>query len=598
MAELMNLSSELLLCVASFLPQIDLLNVSLTCTHLRNVTEPELYREYVNPCIYRRSFTPFLRTLLERPELTRYVHRLELKYWSTLDHWNPEYCEGRIEEFQEHLQATPQPSEIEYDTITQAAKSVGIISSIFPFEQSSSIVRKIWNQVLNGLSSDRVWYEYIYDADIRIEDVPYDQKFCQLLRSGVEDPYVVLMLALLPNIREIFLHAAPADWNTLPWRVPHNFDALRHFSARSVEGDSDWPLAFFSNLLGAGKLEILETFGTSSWWQHREKQGRPSAPVQFSLRPGVLSLQHLVLQWSTLALTEMKQLVDACRHLRSFYFSSGDEWITVKPSPKKIVELMRAHKDTLEELYLDIAYYGGAVSSKEGIRSLADFKCLKVLDTLPHNWVNLIESDIQQGPIEGCDRLCNRLPPNVEKVIFHQGETTADISTYQVRDLFGMDENMLPKLQDLTIETMTTDHKRLMADVWQAARKAGPVLFNFHPVIAEAREIGTETIFDVTSHPRESLCTKWTGEKYAEQKPVKHPIVEAFDRHARDFPEDRDFSGLDVRALALDGLIREPTIDSEDEYGVEIKEDTDSEEADEYGVAIWEDTDSSEEADE
>jgi hypothetical protein len=161
-----------------------------------------------------------------------------------------------------------------------------------------------------------------------------------------------------------------------------------------------------------------------------------------------------------------------------------------------------------------------------------------------------------------------------------------------------MDENMLPKLQDLTIETMTTDHKRLMADVWQAARKAGPVLFNFHPVIAEAREIGTETIFDVTSHPRESLCTKWTGEKYAEQKPVKHPIVEAFDRHARDFPEDRDFSGLDVRALALDGLIREPTIDSEDEYGVEIKEDTDSEEADEYGVAIWEDTDSSEEADE
>jgi hypothetical protein len=582
MVELINLSPELLLCVASFLPQIDLLNVSLTSMHLRKVTEPELYREYINPCIYRRSFAPFLRTLLERPELRRYVHRLELKYWSTLDHWNPEYCEGKAEEFQAHLKATPQPSEIEYDSITQAAKSVGIINSIFPFESNSSIVRNMWNRVLHGSSSDRVWYEDIYDVDISIEDVPYDQKFCQLLRAGIEDPYVILMLSLLPNVREIFLHAAPEDWNTLPWRVPHKFEALRQLSARSVEGSSDWPLAFFNNLLEVGKLEILETFGASSWWQHTENQGRPSAPVQFSLQPGVLSLQHLVLQWSTLALTEMKQLVDACRYLRSFYFSSGDEWISVKPSPKKIVELLRAHKDTLEELYLDIAYYGRVAHPKEGIRSLADFTCLKVLDTLPHNWGNLMGSDIQQGPIEGCDRLCNRLPPNVENVIFHQGETIADVSTHQIRDLFGKDENMLLKLRDLTIETTSSDHKRAMADVWQAARKAGPVVFNFHPVIAEARELGTETIFDVTSHPRESLCTKWTGEKYAEQKPVKHPIVEALDRHAQNFPEDRDFSGLDVHALALDGLIRDPEIDSEGEDG----------------VAIWEDTDSSEEADE
>src|SRR5215813_11288199 len=75
-----DLSTELLLHIASFLSQVDLLNISLTDKHLRGCTEPELYREYTNVRPYGRSFKPFLRRMIERPDLTRHVRRLELRW--------------------------------------------------------------------------------------------------------------------------------------------------------------------------------------------------------------------------------------------------------------------------------------------------------------------------------------------------------------------------------------------------------------------------------------------------------------------------------------------------------------------------------------
>jgi hypothetical protein len=91
--QLADLIPELLLNVASFLPQVDLLNVSLTCRRLHDVTESELYREYTNPherlyreyinihkrqIRFKRSIREFVLRLLDRPDLAKYVSRVEL----------------------------------------------------------------------------------------------------------------------------------------------------------------------------------------------------------------------------------------------------------------------------------------------------------------------------------------------------------------------------------------------------------------------------------------------------------------------------------------------------------------------------------------
>ena len=71
-------SSELLLTIASYLPQVQLLNLSLVCKQLHVMIQPELYREYKNPSLYSRSLLPFIRKLVDRPELTKYVRRVDL----------------------------------------------------------------------------------------------------------------------------------------------------------------------------------------------------------------------------------------------------------------------------------------------------------------------------------------------------------------------------------------------------------------------------------------------------------------------------------------------------------------------------------------
>jgi hypothetical protein len=49
------------------------------------------------------------------------------------------------------------------------------------------------------------WHEDLFDK------LSYDRKFWQLLRADFEDPLVALLLALLPNVHEVWLLCAPMD---------------------------------------------------------------------------------------------------------------------------------------------------------------------------------------------------------------------------------------------------------------------------------------------------------------------------------------------------------------------------------------------------
>jgi len=105
-----GLAAELVAHIALFLPQVDLLNLSLTCKTLRQHAESALYREYVQP--HRSPLSSFVGRIVARPDIgEKYVRRVELHSWTT-----------RI--------SKPRPrvlSRQDYDKFTKAAKAAQVI---------------------------------------------------------------------------------------------------------------------------------------------------------------------------------------------------------------------------------------------------------------------------------------------------------------------------------------------------------------------------------------------------------------------------------------------------------------------------------------
>lgn len=84
-------------------------------------------------------------------------------------------------------------------------------------------------------------YEHLFGDEVHFNDVSYDTKFCQLLRAGVEDAQVVLLLAMLPNLQEVFLRGGPHDVKSLEWRASHKFASLRKLTVCGGIGEPSWP---------------------------------------------------------------------------------------------------------------------------------------------------------------------------------------------------------------------------------------------------------------------------------------------------------------------------------------------------------------------
>lgn len=104
----LDLSPELLDNIASRLSQVDLLSVAQTCHYLRNATEPQLFREYINPDPTRRSIKSFLFTVIRRHEMRSFVHRVDLSGWETLDTWT-----SRVLKSDEHSETPTASGECE-----------------------------------------------------------------------------------------------------------------------------------------------------------------------------------------------------------------------------------------------------------------------------------------------------------------------------------------------------------------------------------------------------------------------------------------------------------------------------------------------------
>jgi hypothetical protein len=114
----------------------------------------------------------------------------------------------------------PELDRTEHEFSVDAARGAKLLSKVLPYEKESGLLGRI-----HGLMSkfDRhdngeAWCEHVYDEEQAIDNVSFDVKFCQILRAGLKDSQLVLLLALLPNLKEIVLRwAASYDRHHLPW---------------------------------------------------------------------------------------------------------------------------------------------------------------------------------------------------------------------------------------------------------------------------------------------------------------------------------------------------------------------------------------------
>jgi hypothetical protein len=286
----------------------------------------------------------------------------------------------------------------------------------------------------------------VFDNNKRIGQITYDQKFCQLLRANLEDPLVALLLALLPNVKELWLLEAPmvAKATLLPWHLPqHKLENLKRFAVCSQDRRA-WSIAFFNDILKNNSLEVLEaSCGGLLFRDNNQERPHPLHTLPLSLQARSIQLTTLHLPNCAMRRSEMQKLLLAAPHLKRFYYHHNSKYIGPKGcSASELITLLEPFATTLEDLYLDIVRFNISLEEEEEdhdfegdedddedeshlIDSLAYFTALKRLDTDVQVWRMLREmnvSDKYEPPEErigDIDRWCLRLPSSLECLSLH-----------------------------------------------------------------------------------------------------------------------------------------------------------------------------------
>lgn len=536
---LLTLSAELLLCVASFLQQQELLNVSLTCKHLQSTTEPELFREYSNVSRHRRSFLPFLRRIIRQPNLGKQIRQLNLRSWTTIDTFrNRDFELDGITHINRHerqefggIRGT-KLTVADYTLLVQTARDTEVIQKILPFDRSTC----------HPKIADKTKSVTTEPPDLGGTHA-FDRTFCERLRAGSEDPLVVLLIALLPNVREIVLDGVPGDVHALHWQPKHGFPVLRKLTACAIEGELHWPLTFFQPLLASGRLRFLKvSHATSGCLQLTDREPMAQELPPLALLSGTLTLERIELENCCLRASDLRSLFQGCCSLKSFLYTSRTcEVGPWSPSPAKFVELLRPHENTLHALILDLdidRYEDKTDDRLALIQSLAHMTALRVLVTAPEMWHYVaVKDDIAtNGNIELEELgLSVRVPPNVETLVFGLSEAERTTSPSQLSDLLRMRTVMFPNLTTLSIggleQAYLEEVKRLYLDLEPFMHTEPQELH------AEVGPTYIKSVFDTGRCPVDPTEVRWAEKMYV-AVPSNTPIfARAYERIRRELSQ-------------------------------------------------------------
>jgi hypothetical protein len=229
-----------------------------------------------------------------------------------------------------------------------------------------------------GLISDQELGIFEHHIKYILGQLPYNDEWSAQwtydLTIGSSDAEVSLILLTCPNIRTL-LFEMPKEAHHFPLLL--NF--TRIMSNTSYYFGPDWsnrkyaekivPLANLQdvfhetlhpsgyhtfhneapNLFGFPKLRLYECIGTQGTLQEARRFA--------DLPPRSSSVEEIILHWTWSTANLLKNMLDSCRGLKQFEFSSHREFNATSDAaimPRDILDAILPHASTLENLYLNL----------------------------------------------------------------------------------------------------------------------------------------------------------------------------------------------------------------------------------------------------
>ena len=226
---LLSLPTEVLDEIATFLPRSVLCALALTSKKTYHSATDVLYETYVNHTAPAKApFYLFLRTLCERPDLAARVKRVDIRGWrseyevATGVAWKDLRGKGAIDRVERHGPSFSSTEKAVRGSNTERSKLfVGAAVK-------AGLIAKPASLSVPALKSSIIWYTALRKDDDLI----------RLLLRGVEDAHVVLMLALLSNLDDLFIRGLSPfpllDWHKFLSRSTTM--ALQRLSEFGIEG--------------------------------------------------------------------------------------------------------------------------------------------------------------------------------------------------------------------------------------------------------------------------------------------------------------------------------------------------------------------------
>lgn len=136
----------------------------------------------------------------------------------------------KVRDYKVKIRRKHEPDEATYMLYVKTARTAGIITNVLPYS-GQDILRRYLQSQLNCKKLFRRAFRW--DEKLK-ELLSYDQRFCMGLRAGADEPKVVLLLALLPNVKKLYLHGMRPSKTSLEFVAPsHHFEALKRVAIRS-----------------------------------------------------------------------------------------------------------------------------------------------------------------------------------------------------------------------------------------------------------------------------------------------------------------------------------------------------------------------------
>jgi hypothetical protein len=298
---LIQLPNELLDAIATPLDKPSLCSFALTCRKTHPAAIDALYKDYRNPAPPSKApFTPFLRTICERPDLAAKVKNINIRGWNA----ECEVATGRA-----------------WRGLTQknAEDAKGHVGVYKPTRISETLNLFVGAAVKAGLIARREsWPTLLLKTDVRCyTTMKAERDFVRLLTHGLEDAHALLLLALLPHVEFVRIDGLP------PYPVLDKYHflsrsktALRRVRWLELHGSSTTDVEPYDckTLQILDLLPNLEGLVLSNLTVELQQDARNSLPTK-SLQ--MVSLRNVGLQSATL-----HKMLDSQR-LRRFRFVPG-----------------------------------------------------------------------------------------------------------------------------------------------------------------------------------------------------------------------------------------------------------------------------------